>query len=118
MREKDKPFYDDCRGAFDLKQEADLRWSPDRSQITKDEFVHNLQKANLVNTKAGCQFSARDTDLLLNDQCPHKLWGHSPHPPLVEGWVALLLLKSASKKYESIIKILIYRSCYSQTHLM
>ena len=34
VRNKDKPWFDDqCRRAFDLKQEAHLRWSHDRSRV-------------------------------------------------------------------------------------
>ena len=37
---KDKPFFDDqCRHAFDLKQEADLRWTSDHSWVNWEEFV-------------------------------------------------------------------------------
>ena len=41
VRNKDKPWFNDgCRLAFDLKQEAHLRWTRDRSQVNWDEFVH------------------------------------------------------------------------------
>ena len=34
VRNKDKPwFYDQCRGAFDLKQEAHIRWTRDLSRV-------------------------------------------------------------------------------------
>ena len=34
VRNKDKPWFDDqCRRAFDLKQEAHLRWTRDRSRV-------------------------------------------------------------------------------------
>ena len=34
VHNKDKPWFnDDCRHAFDLKQEAHLRWTCDRSQV-------------------------------------------------------------------------------------
>ena len=37
---KDKPWFDDqCRRAFDLKQEAHLRLTRDRSRVTWEEFV-------------------------------------------------------------------------------
>ena len=36
----DKPWVDDqCRLAFGLKQEADLRWTRDRSRVNWEEFV-------------------------------------------------------------------------------
>ena len=34
VRNKDKPWFDDqCRRAFDLKQEAHLRWTRDSSRV-------------------------------------------------------------------------------------
>ena len=34
VRNKDKPWFDDlCRRAFNLKQEAHLRWTRDRSRV-------------------------------------------------------------------------------------
>ena len=34
VRNKDKPWFDElCRRAFDLKQEAHLRWTRDRSRV-------------------------------------------------------------------------------------
>ena len=37
---KDKPWFDDqCRHAFDLKQEAHLRWTRDCSRVNWEEFV-------------------------------------------------------------------------------
>ena len=40
VRNKDKPWFDDqCRRAFDLKQEVHLRWTRDRSRVNWDEFV-------------------------------------------------------------------------------
>ena len=41
VRKEDKPWFDDqCRNAFGLKQEADLRWTRDRSRVKSEEFVH------------------------------------------------------------------------------
>ena len=41
VRNKDKPWFDDqYRRAFDLKQEAHLRWTRDRSRVNCEEFVH------------------------------------------------------------------------------
>ena len=40
VRNKDKPWFDDlCRGAFDLKKEAHLRWTCDHSRVNWEEFV-------------------------------------------------------------------------------
>ena len=34
VHDKDKPWFDDqCRHAFDLKQETHLRWTSDRSLV-------------------------------------------------------------------------------------
>ena len=49
-------FNNDCRHAFNLKQEAHLRCTHDRSRINWDEFVHNQRSANEVYAAAGCQF--------------------------------------------------------------
>ena len=45
--------------AFDLKQEAHLRWTRDRSRVNWDEFVLYQRKANVVDAEAGRQFSVR-----------------------------------------------------------
>ena len=75
---KDKPwYYDQCRHAFGLKQEAHLRWTRDRSQVHWEEFVHCQVRANETYselTKPKCQFSARNRDALMNAQSPHKWW--------------------------------------------
>ena len=40
VRNKDKPWFDDLnRRAFDLKQEAHLRWTRDHSRVNWEEFV-------------------------------------------------------------------------------
>ena len=45
MHNKDKPWFDNkCRHAFDLKQEAHLRWTRDPSRVNWDEFVRCLMK--------------------------------------------------------------------------
>ena len=75
MRSKDKPWFnDDCRRAFDLKQEAHLRSTPDRSQVNLDECVHYQRRANAVYAEAMRQFSVRSQDVLMNAKCPHKWW--------------------------------------------
>ena len=39
VRNKDKPWFDDqCRHAFDLKQEAHLRWTRDHSRVNWKRF--------------------------------------------------------------------------------
>ena len=57
VRNKEKPWFNgDCRCGFDLKQEAHLRWSRDRSRINWDEFVHYLRRANVIYAEAGHQW--------------------------------------------------------------
>ena len=75
VRNKDKPWFnDDCRRAFDLKQEVHLWWTRDRFRVNWDEFVHYLRKAYAVYANAMRQFSVRSRDALMNAQCPHKRW--------------------------------------------
>ena len=65
---KDKPWFnDDCRLAFDIKQEAHLRWTRDRSRVNWDEFVQYQRSANAVYAEAMHQFSVRNRDVLIND---------------------------------------------------
>ena len=45
----------------------------DHSRVNWDGFVQ-YQKANVVYTEDGRQFSVRSMDVLMNAQCPHKLW--------------------------------------------
>ena len=48
---KEKPWFDDqCRRAFDLKQEAHLQWTRDRSRIHPHIFHQTL--------RSNCSFSA------------------------------------------------------------
>ena len=65
-------FNDDCRRAFDLKQEAHLRWTRDRSRVNWDEFAHYQRRANAVYEEAMHQFSVRSWDVLMNGQFPYK----------------------------------------------
>ena len=68
VRNKDKPWFDDlCRRAFDLKQEAHLRWTRDW-----EEFVHCQVRANETFSEAKHQFSVRNIDVLMNVQSPHQ----------------------------------------------
>ena len=75
VRNRDKPWFDDqCRRAFDLNQEAHLRWTRDRSQVNWEEFVHCQVRANETYSEAKHQFSVRNIDVLMNVQSPHKWW--------------------------------------------
>ena len=65
-------FDDLCRRAFDLKQEAHLRWTRDRSLVNWEEFVRCQVRANEVYLEAKHQFSVRNIDVLMNVQPPHK----------------------------------------------
>ena len=63
---KDKPWLDDqCRHVFGLKQEAYLRWTPDRSLVKWEEFVCCQVRANEKYSEAKCQFSDRNRDVLM-----------------------------------------------------
>ena len=73
VRNKDKPrFVDQCRRAFDLKQEAHLRWTRDRSRVNWEEFVHCQVRDNETYSEAKHQFSVRNIDVLMNVHSPHK----------------------------------------------
>ena len=73
MRNKDKPwFYDQCRHAFGLKQEALLRWTRDSSPVNCKEFVRCQVRANETYSEAKRQFSDINRDVLMNIQSPHK----------------------------------------------
>ena len=67
VRNQDKPWFDDqCRHAFNLKQEAHLRWTRDRSRVNWDEFVRCQVIANETYSEAKRQFIDRNRDVLLN----------------------------------------------------
>ena len=93
VRNEDKPWFDDlCRRAFDLKQEAHLRWERDRSRVNWEKFVCCQVRANETYSEAKHQFSVRNIDVLMNVQSPHKWWStlksavfrsSSSLPPLV-----------------------------------
>ena len=75
VRNKEKPRIDDqCRHAFGLKQEAHLRWTPDRYLVNWEEFVHCQMKANETYLEAKRQFSDRNRNVLMNVQSPYKWW--------------------------------------------
>ena len=69
VRNKDKHWYNDlCRRAFDLKPEAHLRWTRDRSRVNWEEFVRCQVRANEAYSEAMHQFSVRNIDVLMNVQ--------------------------------------------------
>ena len=72
---KDKPWFDDLsRRVFDLKQEAHLRWTSDRSRVNWEEFVRCQVRINETYSAIKHQFSVRNIDFLMNVQSPHKWW--------------------------------------------
>ena len=95
MHTKDKPWFDNqCRHAFDLKQEAHLQWTRDCSRINWEEFFHCQVRANETYSEANHQFSVRSRDVLMNPRSPDKWWStlksavfgsSSSLPPLVGG---------------------------------
>ena len=73
VRNKDKPFfYDQCRHAFGLTQEAHLQWTRDRSRVNWEEFVRCQVKANETYSESKRQFSDRNRAVLMNVQSSHK----------------------------------------------
>ena len=75
MRNNDKPWFDDqCRHAFDLKQDTHLRWTRDGSRVNWELFVRSQVRANETYSEAKRQFSDRSRYVLMNDQSPHKWW--------------------------------------------
>ena len=72
---KDKPWFDDlCSRAFDLKQEAHLRWTRDRSRVNWEEFVRCQVRGSETYSETKHQFSVRNIDVLMNVQSPHQWW--------------------------------------------
>ena len=55
-----------CRHALGQKQEAHLRWTPDRSRVNWEEFLRCQVRANETNSDSYSQFSARNRDILMN----------------------------------------------------
>ena len=92
---RDKVSFDDqCSHAFRLKQEAHLPWTLGHSRVNWEEFVRCQVRANENYSEAKRQFSARNRDVLMNAQFPHKWWStltsavfglSSSLPPLVGG---------------------------------
>ena len=95
VRNKAKPWFDDqSRHTFGHKQGTHFRWTCDRSRVNWEEFVHCQVRANETYSEAKHQFSARNRDVLMNAQSPHKWWStlksavfglSSSLPPLVDG---------------------------------
>ena len=103
---------DQCRHAFALKQEAHLRWTRDRSRVNWDELVHCHVRANETYLEARRRFSARNRDVLMNAQSPHRWWStlksavfglSSSLPPLVGGGGGLVC-ESVGKADRSTIR--------------
>ena len=75
VRYKDNPWFDDqCRHAFDLKQDSHLRWTRDRSRARGEGFVHCQVRAKETYSESKRQFSDRNRVVLMNSQTPHKWW--------------------------------------------
>ena len=71
VRNKDMPWFDDqCRCAFDLKQEAHLQWTRDRSRVNWEEFVRCQIRANETYSAAKHQFSVRNIDVVNSHKNP------------------------------------------------
>ena len=75
VRNKDKSWLMINAGMlFGLMQEAHLRSTRDRSRVNWEEFVRCQVRDNETYSEAKCQFSARNSDVLMNAQSPHKWW--------------------------------------------
>ena len=106
VHHNDKPWFDDqCRCAFNLKQEAHLRWTCDCSCVNWEEFVRCQVRANETYLEAKHQFSVRNIDVLMSVQSPPKWWSTlksavfnsgSSLPPLV-GPGGVLVCESVGK---------------------
>ena len=73
-RNNDKPWlHDNCRRAFDLKQEVHLRLTRNDSRVNWDQFVHYRRIANEIYAEAGRQYCVRNNDVLVNAHCPVSL---------------------------------------------
>ena len=83
-------FDDQCRHAFGLKQETHLQWTRDRSRVNWEEFVYCQVRANETYSETKRQFSARNSDVLMNAQSPHQWWSTLKLRPLVGGGGALV----------------------------
>ena len=67
MSNKDKPFFDEqFRRAVSLKQGAHIRWTCDRPRVNWEELVRCQVRANEPYSEAKCQYSDRNSDVLLN----------------------------------------------------
>ena len=64
MRKKDKPWFnDDSRRAFDLKEEAHLRWTLDHSRLNWDELNAQCPHKWLITQKSAVFSSGSDSSL-------------------------------------------------------
>ena len=61
-----------CRSAFDLKPEAHLRWTRDRSRVNWEEFVRCQVRSNEAYSVANHLFSVKNKEVLMNAQSPRK----------------------------------------------
>ena len=69
VRYKDKPWFDQCRHTFGVKQEAHLRWTRERSRVNWEEFVRCQVRASETYSEAKRQFSDRNRAVILNVHC-------------------------------------------------
>ena len=91
---KDKPrFEDQCRHAFGLKQVAHLRWTRDSSRVNWEEIAHCQVRANETYSEAKLQFTARNRDVLMNAQSPHKWWSTLKSAVFGLSWRRCLLVE-------------------------
>ena len=92
--QKGKAWFDDqCRRAFDLKQEVHLRWTCDHSRVNRKDLVDFQVRANETYSEANVSLMW-ETDILMNVLSCHKykstlktvVFGTgSSLPPLVGG---------------------------------
>ena len=96
-----------CRRAFNLKQEAQLRWTRDRPLVNWEEIVRCQVSTNEAYYEAKRQLSVRNRDVLMNTQSPNKWWfnfksvvfsSSSTRPLLVGGGGGLV--------YDSLVRLI------------
>ena len=93
VRNMDKScFGDQCRHAFDLKQEAHLRRTRDRSRVNWEEFACCQVRANETHARRPCVSLVTERGCSYECPVPHKWWStlksavfgsRSSLPPLV-----------------------------------
>ena len=89
------PWFDgQCRRVFDIKQEAHLHCTRERSRANWEEFFCCQIRANETYSEAKRLFSVRNRDVLMSAQSLHKWWStlklavfgvRSTLPPLLGG---------------------------------